>query len=77
MLNPRLVDIYGYVAVAAMAVMLLLIVTKAVPQRMVMPMFYVAAALFAVRIVLRVIQARQRAMQGDQAKKESKPEEEP
>lgn len=59
MLNPRVVNIYGYVAIGAMTIMLLLIVTKVVPQRMFMPLFYVAAGLFAVRIVLRIIQARQ------------------
>ncbi|HUI65076.1 MAG TPA: hypothetical protein VL126_09555 [Bacteroidota bacterium] len=77
MLSSRFVNIYGYVAIAAMAVMLLLIVTKVVPQRMVMPMFYAAAALFVVRIALRIIQARQRMTRGGQAKEESKPEGEP
>ena len=59
MLNPRTVNAYGFVAIGAMTVMLVLVVARVVPPRMYTALFYVAAALFAVRIVLRVALARQ------------------
>jgi len=59
MLNPRTVNAYGFVAIGAMTIMLVLVVAKIVPPRMYTLLFYVAAALFAVRIVLRVVLARQ------------------
>ena len=64
MLNPRTVNAYGYVAIGAMTLMLVLIVARVVPPRMYTPLFYVAAALFAVRIVLRVVLARQQKKAG-------------
>jgi len=59
MLNPRAVNIYGFIAIGAMTLMLVLIVAKVVPPGMYMALFYAAAALFAVRIILRIALARQ------------------
>ena len=59
MLNPRAVNVYGIVAIGAMTLMLVLVVAKIVPQKMYTALFYAAAALFAVRIVLRIALARQ------------------
>ena len=46
-------------AIGAMTLMLVLVVAKIVPQKMYTALFYAAAALFAVRIVLRIALARQ------------------
>jgi len=59
MLNARAVNIYGTVAIGAMLLMLLLVRMRVVPPRLYFPLFYVAVALFAIRIVLRVMLARQ------------------
>ena len=59
MLNPRAVNVYGFIAIGAMTLMLVLVVAKAVPPRMYSALFYAAAALFAVRIILRIALARQ------------------
>jgi hypothetical protein len=59
MLNRKMVDNYGWVAVAAMFVMLVLVWMHLIPQKYYTPLFCVAAALFAVRIILRVMLARQ------------------
>jgi hypothetical protein len=59
MLNPRAVNVYGFVAIGAMTLMLVLVVAKIVPPRLYSPLFYAAAALFAIRIVLRIALARQ------------------
>ncbi len=59
MLNARAVNIYGFVAIGAMTLMLVLVVAKLVPPGMSMVLFYAAAVLFAVRIVLRIALARQ------------------
>ncbi|HTO95267.1 MAG TPA: hypothetical protein VMM80_12830 [Bacteroidota bacterium] len=61
MLNRRFVDIYGYVAIVLMLGMLALVAGKLVPVRMYMPLFYATAALFVIRVVLRMVLARQNA----------------
>ena len=61
MLNRRIVDIYGYVAIVLMLGMLTLVAAKIVPVRMYMPLFYATAALFVIRVVLRMVLARQNA----------------
>ncbi|HTY57520.1 MAG TPA: hypothetical protein VMF59_01830 [Bacteroidota bacterium] len=71
MLNPRTVNIYGFVAIGAMLIMLILVVGKLVPQRMYMALFYAAAALFAVRIGLRIALARQQK-KGEEEPREGK-----
>jgi hypothetical protein len=65
MLNPRGVDIYGFIAIGAMTLMLVLVVAKVVPPRMYSPLFYAAAALFAIRIVLRIALTRQRKKEAE------------
>ena len=72
MLNRRMVDIYGYVAIVLMLTMLTLVAAKLVPVRLYMPFFYATAALFVIRVVLRMVLARQTA-----ARKDGKPEEPP
>jgi Flp pilus assembly protein TadB len=71
MLNPRAVNVYGFVAIGAMTLMLVLVVGKIVPPRMYTALFYAAAALFAVRIVLRIALARQQKKEAE-AKGEEK-----
>jgi len=61
MLNRRMVDTYGYVAIALMLAMLALVIFKLVPVRLYMPFFYITAALFVIRMVLRLVLARQSA----------------
>lgn len=63
MLSPRAVNIYGFFAIGAMTLMLVLVVAKLVPPRMYRELFYVAAVLFAVRIGLRIALARQQKKQ--------------
>jgi hypothetical protein len=60
MLSPRGVNAYGFIAIGAMTLMLVLVVAKVVPPRMYTPLFYAAAALFLVRIGLRIALARQK-----------------
>jgi hypothetical protein len=59
MISARTVNIYGFVSIAVMAVLLALIVFEQVSRSMYVPFFIVAAVLFAIRIVLRVLLARQ------------------
>jgi Flp pilus assembly protein TadB len=65
MLNPRGVNVYGFVAIGAMTLMLVLVVAKVVPPRMYSPLFYAAVALFAIRIVLRIALARQKKKEAE------------
>jgi hypothetical protein len=48
-----------------MALMLVLVVAKVVPPRMYSPLFYAAAALFVIRIVLRIVLARQKKKEAE------------
>ncbi|MEW6510259.1 MAG: hypothetical protein AB1428_04805 [Bacteroidota bacterium] len=59
MLTQKSVDRYGVVAIVLMAVMLVLLWAGAVPRSMTLPLFLVAAALFLIRVTLRLILARQ------------------
>jgi hypothetical protein len=70
MLNPRVVNVYGLVAIGAMTLMLVLVVAKVVPPRMYTALFYTAAALFAVRIILRIVLARQQKKEGEMSGEE-------
>lgn len=72
MLNARIVEIYGYVAIVIMAIMLGLIWFEKVPQSYYVTMFLVAAALFLIRITLRLILARQqKALKEEQGPKDN------
>ena len=59
MINSKTVNIYGFVSIGLMTLMLVLIWAGLVPRTMYMPLFLVAAALFMVRITLRLVLARQ------------------
>jgi hypothetical protein len=59
MLSPRTVNAYGFVAIAIMGAMLILMWTGLAPKSMFLPMCLIAAALFLVRITMRLILARQ------------------
>jgi hypothetical protein len=60
MISAKTVNIYGFVSIAVMAVLLALIVFEQVSRSMYLPFFIIAAVLFAIRIVLRVLLARQK-----------------
>jgi Flp pilus assembly protein TadB len=64
MLSARAVNIYGFIAIAIMLIMLVLVYAHAVPAGAGMVLFYAAAALFAVRIILRIALARQQKKEG-------------
>ena len=65
MINPRAVNVYGFIAIGAMTLMLVLVVAKVVPPRMYSALFYTAAALFAIRIILRIVLARQKKKEAE------------
>ncbi len=59
MINERFVAVYGMVGLLVMLILLGLIFFKQVPESYYLPFSIVAAILFIVRIVLRVIVSRQ------------------
>ena len=63
MLNPRWVNVYGYVFLVIVLAMLVLVWFRLVPQSMFIPLFLVALVLYMVRITLRLLLARQRRLQ--------------
>jgi Flp pilus assembly protein TadB len=74
-ITHKAANTYGYVAIAIMFALLVMVLLKAVPQSWHMPLFGVALALYLVRITLRLILARQarkeqQGQQGDGAKGE-------
>lgn len=68
MLNPRVINIYGYVFLAIVVVMLALVWFQLVPQTMYVPLFLVALTLYLIRITLRLLLERQRRMQERESK---------
>jgi len=68
MLNPRWFNIYGYVFLAVVVVMLALVWFQLVPQTMYVPLFLVALFLYLVRITLRLLLERQRRLQERESK---------
>ena len=60
MINQKFVEIYGYVAIVVMAVMLALIWFEKIPRSLYLTCFIVAATLFLIRVTLRLIVARQK-----------------
>lgn len=59
MLKARTVNIYGFIAIGIMLLMLVLIWAQLVPRSMYMSMFFVAMALFLIRVTMRLVLARQ------------------
>jgi hypothetical protein len=74
MLKARTVNIYGFIAIGIMLLMLVLIWAQLVPRSMYISMFLVAVALFLIRVTMRLVLARQArgAQMPGPAKKELK-----
>lgn len=62
-ITHKAANTYGYIAIALMFALLVMVLLKAVPQSWHMPLFGVALALYLVRITLRLILARQARME--------------
>ncbi len=58
MLSSRSVNVFGFISIGIMIIMLLLIWRQAVPPSMYVPFFLVAVGLFIIRIVLRIMVSR-------------------
>jgi hypothetical protein len=58
MISQKVVNIYGFVAIGLMAIMLTLMLTNTVPREMRYTLVLIAAALVITRIALRLIVAR-------------------
>jgi hypothetical protein len=58
MITTRTVNVFGFISIAIMVILLLLIWQQLVPRSLYIPFFLIAIGLFIVRIVLRVIVAR-------------------
>ena len=58
MLTRQFLNIYGIIGVAVMAVMLILVVFRFVPTSYFLPLFLIAFAIWASRLVMRVILAK-------------------
>jgi len=59
MINPRFVSIYGFVGLLVMLVLLGLVFFRQVPDTYYLPFCIIAVVLFAGRMILRVLVARQ------------------
>ena len=62
MITYKTVNIYGFISIAIMLIMLVLIWTHRVPESLYLTLFLIALALFLIRIALRLILARQERM---------------
>jgi hypothetical protein len=57
-LTRKFLNIYGIIGVAVMAVMLILVIFKLVPTSYFLPLFLIAFAIWASRLLMRVILVR-------------------
>jgi FlaA1/EpsC-like NDP-sugar epimerase len=57
-LTRKFLNIYGIIGVVVMAVMLILVIFELVPTSSFLPLFFVAFAIWASRLMMRVILAR-------------------
>jgi len=58
-LTPKAVNTYGYVSIALMLLMVVVILMQWVPRSWFYPLFAVAVTLYMARITMRLILARQ------------------
>jgi len=58
MITTKMVNVFGFVSIGIMVILLLLIWQQAVPPSLYIPFFLIAVGLFIVRIVLRVLAGR-------------------
>jgi len=63
MLNPRWVNLYGYVFLVIVLVMIALVLLNVVPESMRIPLFLVALVLYLIRVTMRLMLDRQRRLQ--------------
>jgi ABC-type Fe3+-siderophore transport system permease subunit len=63
-LTRKFLNIYGIIGVAVMAVMLILVIFSLVPTSYFLPLFLIAFAIWASRLVMRVILARRERREG-------------
>lgn len=73
-MTQRGLNIYGYVSVTVMLVLLLLVVFKQVPVSWYRGLFLIALVLFLIRITLRLVVARQARIERDRADKMGAPQ---
>ena len=70
MLTQRNVLVAGFVILAAMTLLLLLVLFKLVPESWFVLIFLIAVVLFLIRITLRMVLARQRRLEESQRESE-------
>jgi uncharacterized protein YacL len=73
MMSQRVFNQMSLIILGLMAVMLLLVIFKAVPVSWYWPMFSIVLVLFLIRTTLRLILARQARMDDERKKSEGNP----
>ena len=63
--TSRGVNLYGFIAIALMLVMVGVVFFRVVPRSWHFPLFAVALTLFMIRIALRLVLARQQRLEAD------------
>jgi hypothetical protein len=67
-LTPKAVNTYGYVSIALMLLMVVVILMQWVPRSWFYPLFAVAVTLYMIRITMRMILARQERVAREEQK---------
>ena len=70
-LTPKAVNTYGYVSIALMLLMVVVILMQWVPRSWFYPLFAVAVTLYMIRITMRMILARQERVAREEQKSRS------
>ena len=67
-LTPKAVNTYGYVSIALMLLMVVVILMQWVPRSWFYPLFAVAVTLYMIRITMRLVLARQERVAREERK---------
>jgi uncharacterized membrane protein YfcA len=68
-ITSRGVNLYGFIAIALMLVMVGVVFFRVVPRSWHFPLFAVALTLFMIRIALRLVLARQKRLEDEERSK--------
>jgi uncharacterized membrane protein YfcA len=68
--TSRGVNLYGFIAIALMLIMVGIVFFRVVPRSWHFPLFAVALTLFMIRIALRLVLARQQRLEKEERAKE-------
>ena len=76
-ITPRLANMYGYISIGAMVLLLVAVLFEWVPRSWYYPLFAVALTLYMIRVTMRLVLARQSRLEKKARQQAEEENEEP